>query len=71
VDFADAATVVTDGLALTVQDNDPDEECFVTIRMDATGRPFVVVYTWSSNDVCLISARKATASERRQYEKKR
>ena len=65
VDFADAATVLTDDLALTVQDNDPDEDRFVTIGMDAIGRLLVVVYTWS-----LISARKATASERRQYEKK-
>lgn len=71
VDFADAVTVLTDDLALTVQDDDPDEERFVTIGMDAIGRFLVVVYTWSSNDVRLISARKATASERRQYEKKR
>jgi uncharacterized DUF497 family protein len=31
----------------------------------------VVVYTWRDNDVRLISARRATASERRQYEKRR
>ena len=68
VGFADAATVLTDDLALTVQDNDPDEVRFVTIGMDAIGRLPVVVYAWSSNDVRLISARKATASERRQYE---
>ena len=41
VDFADAATVLTDDLVLTVQDNDPDEERFATIGMDATGAPSV------------------------------
>jgi len=30
-----------------------------------------VAYTWQEDDVRLISARKATASEWRQYEKKR
>ena len=51
--------------------HDYNEERFVTVGLDAIGRLLVVVYTWSSNDVRLISARKATASGRRQYEKKR
>jgi hypothetical protein len=71
VDFADAATALTDELALTLNDDDPDEERFVTIGMDALGRLLVVAYTWRGEDVRLISARKATAYERRQYEKRR
>jgi uncharacterized DUF497 family protein len=71
MDFADAATVLSDGLALTMHDEDPDEERFVTIGVDALGRLLVVAYTWRGDDVRLISARKATAAERRQYEKQR
>jgi hypothetical protein len=52
-------------------DDDPDEDRFVTIGVDALGRLLVVAYTRRGDDARLISARKATASERRQYEKRR
>ncbi len=71
VDFADAAAVLTDDLALTRPDDNPDEERFVTLGMDALGRVLVVAYAWQDDEVRLISARKATPSERRQYEKRR
>ena len=71
VDFADAATALSDEQALTMNDDDPDEERFVTIGMDALGRLLVVAYTWRGEDVRLISARKATVQERRQYGKRR
>ena len=71
VDFADAVAVLSDELALTRIDDDRDEERFVTVGVDALGRLLVVAYTWQEDDVRLISARKATASEWRQYEKKR
>ena len=71
VDFADAATALSDEFALTMRDDDPDEERFVTIGLDALGRLLVVAYTWRGDDVRLISARRATAPERRQYEKRR
>ena len=71
VDFGDAATVLADDLALTRPDDSPDEERFVTLGMDALGRVLVVAYTWRDDEVRLISARKATPSERRQYEKRR
>ena len=71
VDFADATTVLEDEAALTVLDDDPDEERSVTLGMDALGRLLVVVYTWRGEEVRLISARKANRSERRQYEGKR
>jgi uncharacterized DUF497 family protein len=71
VDFADAATVLEDEAALTMPDDDPDEERCVTLGMDAPGRVLVVVYTWRDDQVRLISARKASRSERRQYESKR
>ena len=68
IDFADAATVLYDDLAVTAADEERDEEQFVTIRMDALGRLLVVVYTWRGDRVCLISARRATPLDRRQYE---
>ncbi|NEQ59032.1 MAG: BrnT family toxin [Moorea sp. SIO4A1] len=37
------------------------------IQVDALGRVLVVVYTWRGNQIRLISARKATRTERKQY----
>jgi len=68
VDFADAVTVFSDDFALTITDDYPDEERFVTIGMDALGRILVVIYTWRGDSIRIISARKATHRERKQYE---
>lgn len=67
VDFADAATVLHDEQAVTVKDERADEARFVTIGMDALARVLVVVYTWRDERPRLISARLATARERKQY----
>ncbi len=68
VDFADAVSVFANDAAITVVDDHPDEERFATMGIDTLGRILVVIYTWRNNDIRLISARKATRSERRQYE---
>ena len=68
IDFADAVTVFEDELALTIDDDDPDEKRFVTIGMDALARVLVVVFTWRADNIRIISARKAGPEERRQYE---
>jgi uncharacterized protein len=68
IDFADAVTVFDDFNTVTLNDPDHDEERFVTIGMDAYGRILVVVYTWREDVIRLISARKATKQERKQYE---
>ncbi|PZV10429.1 MAG: hypothetical protein DCF22_16860 [Leptolyngbya sp.] len=68
IDFADAVIVLSDDLAITVQDERFDEERFITIGMDGLGRVLVVVYTWRGNNIRLISARPATRQECRQYE---
>jgi uncharacterized DUF497 family protein len=68
IDFADAATALNDELAITISDDHPDEQRFASVAMDALGRILVVVYTWREEQVRLISARKATRAERRQYE---
>jgi uncharacterized DUF497 family protein len=68
VDFADAVTALEDESALTINDDDPEEERFATIGMDALVRVLVVVYTWRGENVRIISARNATPAERRQYQ---
>ena len=68
VDFADAVSVLEDPSALTLEDEREAEKRFVTMGMDSLGRILVVVYTWRGDRVRLISARRATRSERRQYE---
>ena len=72
VDFADAALVLYDDLALTTQDpGDHEEERFATMGVDPLGRTLVVIYTWRGQRARIISARQATSAERRQYEGKR
>ncbi|MBI4380274.1 MAG: BrnT family toxin [candidate division NC10 bacterium] len=68
IDFADAATVLYDELAVTVVDEERSEERFVTTGIDALGQLLVVVYTWRGKRVRMISARRATPLERQQYE---
>jgi len=68
IDFVDAVTVFDDINAVTIDDPDYEEHRFITIAMDALGRILVVVYTWRGDIIRLISARKATKKERKQYE---
>ena len=67
VSLADASAALYDEFALTVEDPHEDEERFATLGLDALGRLVVVVYTWREETVRIISARKATARERRMY----
>jgi uncharacterized DUF497 family protein len=68
VDFADAVEVFYDRRAVTVRDEHPDEERFVTIGRDALARVIVVVYCWRVDRIRIISARRATWAERQGYE---
>jgi len=68
VDFADAVTVLYDERAITISEEYIDEERFVTIGMDSLSRILVVVYTRRENRIRIISARKATTKEIKQYE---
>ncbi len=67
VKFADAVSVFADDCAITIPDDHPDEERFITLGMDALGRILVVIYTWRAEDIRIISARKATKKQIRQY----
>ena len=71
VSFADAVEVLSDAYAITVEDESNEEQRHITIGLDALGRVLVVVYTWRGDKIRLISARKATAVERAQYEEGR
>ena len=67
IDFADAVSIFSDDLAITIFDDRFEEERFVTIGIDCFKRILVVVYTMRDNEIRFISPRKATRKERRQY----
>ncbi|MGB0714093.1 MAG: BrnT family toxin [Gammaproteobacteria bacterium] len=68
VELADAVAVFRDPLSVRVEDSAHDEQRFASIGLDAFGRVLVVVYTYCGQDtIRIISARKADASERKQY----
>ena len=67
IDFADAVIVLEDERAITIPGDYPDEERFITVGIDSFGRILVVIHTWRENRIRIISARKATAKEIKQY----
>jgi uncharacterized protein len=67
VAFDDAATVLFDDYALTIIDDRVEESRLVKVGADQTGRILVLVYTLRGTTFRLISARRATAKERRLY----
>jgi uncharacterized protein len=70
VSFDEAATVFFDPLSLTVADPDHSagERRFVTIGTSSTGRLLVVSHTERGVVLRVISARPASAAERKRYE---
>jgi len=68
VGFADTFAVFEDPNALTLDQTVEGEPRHVTIGVDGFGRVLVIVYTWRGEKIRIISARKATRSEVRQYE---
>jgi uncharacterized DUF497 family protein len=71
VRFSDAETVLFDPRAITIEDLAAEgERRFVTLGADAAGRVLAVVWAEGSNDLRLISARRATRRERTVYEER-
>ena len=69
VSLADAEGVLQDPLAVTVEDTDSDgERRFVTIGLGSAGELLVAVYTAHRDTYRLISVRRPTRKERKQYE---
>jgi len=71
IEFSHGATALDDPMAITIEDTRHGEQRFVTVGSDILGRILVVVYAYSGEEgIRLISARRATAQERRVYEEK-
>jgi len=75
VSFERTATVFVDANQVSVLDeeHDADEERSITLGIDNTGIVLVVVHTFrqtspSESSIRIISARKATKAEIKQYE---
>ena len=70
VSFEEATTVFGDPLSGTIPDPDHStgEERFLTIGLSSTGRLVVVSHTEAGDFIRIISAREATAHERKNYE---
>jgi uncharacterized DUF497 family protein len=67
IDFADAATVLNDDLAIVIPDEHPTEERFVAVGSDLMGRVLVVAFVPRGQSIRIISARKATRRESDDY----
>lgn len=65
--FSHAVSVFSDDSAITQKDVYSREERFITIGMDTFGKIIVTVFTWRDEDIRIISARKATPGECKQY----
>jgi uncharacterized protein len=70
ISFHEAATIFGDPLSMTYYDpnHSSDEDRYITIGTSQSGRLLIVSHTDRGEAVRIISARKATARERRQYE---
>ena len=70
VRFEEAATAFGDPLSVTVADPDHsfDEDRFVLLGLTERDRMVVVAHTLRGDTIRIISARPATARERRCYE---
>ncbi len=70
ISFDEASTVFRDGRSLAIYDplHSNEEDRFVLIGNSHNNRLLVVVHTERLNSIRLISARKATKKERKQYE---
>jgi uncharacterized DUF497 family protein len=70
VSFEEAASVFGDPLAATVADPDhsTDERRFITMGLALTQRLLLVVHTDRENRTRIISARRATRTEKKKYE---
>jgi uncharacterized DUF497 family protein len=70
VAFQEAATGFADPLSLTVRDpeHSGEEDWFVLLGTSYLARVLVVVHTECGDSTRIISARLATAAERRVYE---
>jgi uncharacterized DUF497 family protein len=72
VSFHEAATVFGDPFSVTYPDPDhsTSEQRFITVGMSSVGRVLIVAHVDRNEIIRIISARKTTRRERKQYEEK-
>ena len=74
VSFTEAQTVFLDERALLISDPDhsDDEERFVLLGLSARLRVLVVVHCYRTEEevIRIVSARRATRTERKEYERR-
>lgn len=72
VSFDEATTIFRDTLSITISDPDHSdyEDRFIDIGMSHRTQLLVVSYTERNDKIRIISARRATRAERKNYEKK-
>jgi len=69
VSFISAVSVLSDDLAITIEDYDHGEQRFIAIGMGVDFRILVVVYSYQDEStIRIISARRAEPHERSAYE---
>jgi uncharacterized protein len=69
VDFPEASTIFEDPDAITIEEQDIDqEERNITVGLSDEGHLLVVAYVYRGERIRIISARKANQYERAQYE---
>ncbi|MEZ4659663.1 MAG: BrnT family toxin [Caldilineaceae bacterium] len=71
IGFDEARSIFADLNSVTIFDpqHSVDEERFIDIGMSSSGRLLVVVYTERAERIRIISCRKATSAEEKQYER--
>jgi uncharacterized protein len=72
ISFNEAHTVFGDPFVITLLDEQHSgfEDRFIDLGMSAAGRVLVVVYTEKESAIRIISCRRATPKEQRQYEQR-
>jgi uncharacterized DUF497 family protein len=70
ISFDEASTAFRDPLSLTIHDplHSNEENRFILIGKSGRNRLLVVVHTERGENIRIISARRATKKERKQYE---
>lgn len=73
VSFTEAATVLGDGLSITIYDPDhsDNEDRYITIEWSNHRRLLMAAHTDRGSKIRIISARELTRKEREAYEKQR
>lgn len=71
VTFSEAGTIFDDSLQISMNDPDHsfDERRYITIGVSEQNRLLIVAHTFDNDKIRIITARKPTRRERRNYEK--